>query len=99
VVNPTADEPAPAKRQRKPKEVAAPTEVAEAPAPVDKVINDALKAGDEVTLEMIQSLTRKKAQDGKKDALKSLVDEFGVGRISDLSADQYEAFYAKAQKI
>jgi len=45
------------------------------------------------SLERIQELAREKAQAGKKDGLKTALAKFEVGKISELAADDYLAFY------
>jgi hypothetical protein len=52
-----------------------------------------------VTLAVLQTITRQKAQEGKREAIMALLKEFGVGKVSELAIADFATFHTKLQEV
>lgn len=72
---------------------------------IDKVEKPIQATGSEtneavrLTIEQVRAAVQKKSTAGKKDQIKSLLGEFGVGKVTDLQPDQYQAFHEKIELL
>lgn len=48
-----------------------------------------------VTLAQVKDLVHTKSQAGKKDGIKAVLKEFEVNKVTELTSDQYAAFFEK----
>jgi hypothetical protein len=52
-----------------------------------------------IKIEVIREQVTKKAGEGKREAVKALLAEFGVGGVKELKKEQYAEFYPKIQAL
>lgn len=62
---------------------------------LDAMLDTNAPAEPAVTKEQLDKLVQEVFQKGKKDALKGLLKEFRIARISDLAEDKYTALHTK----
>lgn len=56
-------------------------------------------ATSEVTAELVRSVTTDKIQGGKRTEVKELLNEFGVGKLTELEEERLGEFYAKVKAL
>lgn len=64
-----------------------------------KAEKDTLVEDQVLSLEIIQELTRRKAQGGHKEAIKALLNEFGAAKVTDLKEEQFDSFHTKVSAL
>lgn len=101
-VAPQADEePAPAPKRSKPTKPA-PTQPAAEPAPAEIAAPEPVAESPSepaITLEQVRAKLAALSNAGHKAAVKDLLEQFGVAKLTDLSADRYGALMAAAEEI
>lgn len=54
---------------------------------------------EEVTIDQLKTVVHEKAQGGKRDAVKALLAEFSVAKVTALDKNQYGAFLTKLKAL
>jgi anaerobic ribonucleoside-triphosphate reductase len=52
-----------------------------------------------ITIEQIRALVKKKADEGKRDQIKTTLAEFGADKVTSLQQDQYTDFHTKLEAL